>query len=263
MSYSSASVYGFHERLGVEAVWLPKVPQLLPGCPLIDVTKDARYQPLGVDFFVERPDSWNTGLEFKFDTYKSGNFAFEWVSQDRPSSANAPAMKDGWMVTCQSGWLLYTFITTGDMFALDMGVLRQWLAQNYHRFGSTSVANKTYFSYCSLVPMIALCRELPKEAWHWLNIRARVPGHEFERSLLAPAWIQKQETSVSDLVHVLQTGTRRSQPLALDWPAYGRLHEHLWNNNRLYERHIQPDDRRKVTLRCLPTLQPALAAHYA
>ena len=149
------------DRLNFEAKWLPRMPAVFKGCRIADTSKDERYQTLGVDALVYGTRPSATGLEFKFDQQKTKNFAFEWISQDRPSSARAPQWTDGWMITSHTGWLAYAFIEHGDMFLFNMEVLRSWLLRNYMRFKTTSVGNTKYFSYCSLAPLYTVCNELP------------------------------------------------------------------------------------------------------
>lgn len=252
MSNTLAKVHGFHAQLSVEEKWLRQVPSLLPGCSLKDVSKAKKFQPLGVDCLAYGTRELPTGIEFKFDTYSSGNFALEWVSQDRPSSDRAPAWTNGWMATCQAGWLIYAFVNSGDLFILDMTALRAWLSKNYAQFPSTSVANKRYFSYCSLVPIETLCQQLPKSAWHWLNMRTSLPSEVFESESLVSLAIRTQATSATELPHLFDTGSRRSEPLTLAENDCRPLHRHLWAANRLKTRHLQVDKKRDFILKPLP-----------
>jgi hypothetical protein len=254
-----SKIHSFQKSLSAEAQWLPKTKELFPGCHLKEVAHLPEYQPLGVDFLVKREARLAAGLELKFDSYSSGNLALEWVSQDRPSSPGALPIKEGWMATCQAGWLAYALVSTGDLLLMEMATLRDWLSQNYHRFGSTSVANKTYFSYCSLVPLNQLLRELPAEKCFWFDMRSRLPSHSFEESPLATEEFQSKPATAEAVAHAILEGEGRSAPLEMTPAEKALLWTHLWEKNRLQKKHSVLEGRRKIVLKAL-IQEPELSA---
>lgn len=222
------AAYSFQGQLGMEAQWLPEMPLLFEGHTLGDVTKLRGYQKKGTDFLLYPggcADDEHWLVEFKFDTYTSGNMALEWVSMDRLNGE--PRVTPGWLVTSQASWLCYFFVNTGEMVALRMSLLREWLVSAYARYKTTSVWNRDYFSYCSLIPLNRLLLELPAEAWFWVDARPALAHRQFAAPLLASAATRSKALTPDELVGALTLTENSSAPRPMDTDFTAGLTQHL------------------------------------
>ncbi len=93
-----------------------------------DVQDDKEYQEKDIDLLwtVEPGDKEYT-IEVKTDTYKSGNFFFETVS-------NVSKNTLGCFLKTEADFIFYYFIEMGQLFVLNTGAIQKWFLENKSRY---------------------------------------------------------------------------------------------------------------------------------
>lgn len=250
MHLMADQTYTMQSTLSVEKRWLKYTDEAMAGLPFENVSGNPVYQGIGMDYLVQCLSEVKVGLEYKYDGQKSRNVALECISQDWSKSRKGH--HEGWMLTSQTGWLIYVFRQTGDALVLSMADLRAWMMANYTRFPTASTANRTYFSYNVLVPISVLCAELPADAWRWMDFRPYAPGEVFE-PYKTTAQQRAHCIAMSELPLLLNSRPPRSEALQLTSAETEALHGHLWDANIMRNKHKVPDEKRG-TLKLLSSL---------
>lgn len=159
---SSEPVHRMDKSQEMEEVAVGYLRSLLPELlGDVDVRNNPAYFKLGIDFL------WNSGvaIDLKAEFQKGFNCAAEVVSQDRPST------KVGWLLSGTATWVVHYFPNTGDVIVIPSPVYRRlvhkYIEKAEKEWKSTSCKNKTYMSWCVLVPVKEVAEA---ENAFWLNV---------------------------------------------------------------------------------------------
>ena len=119
-----------------------------------DVQDEKKYQKKDIDLLwtVEPGDKEYT-IEVKTDTYTSGNFFFETVS-------NVSKNTLGCFLKTEADFLFYYFIEMGQLFVLNTGAIQKWFLENKNRYNEKVLGtDNLYQSKGYAVPI----KDIPKE----------------------------------------------------------------------------------------------------
>lgn len=99
-------------------------------------------------------------IELKADTNESKNVCAEFLSQVHTKT---PRLIPGWLLTSSANWLFYGFLRTREMLVVPMVAFRAYAARRANEVSATSRFNHKprYFSYCSLLPLDDIIRDIP------------------------------------------------------------------------------------------------------
>lgn len=191
------------ERLFMEKNWEVMRTALSPFLDLRDVRDNATAQAEGYDYMgILKPECHPksegpfkpcaTRLEFKADTNKPNNVCAEFLSQVH---LNKKLLVAGWLLTSNANWLLYGFSQSRELLVVPMVAFRRYAIQKAMQASATSRFNSgpRYFSYCSLLPIEAILREVPGSRLFKLGVvegepkttRIYAPLHELGALLAA------------------------------------------------------------------------------
>lgn len=121
----------------------------------------------------------------KADTYfNSGNFAFEELMLD------ADGLHVKWTHNSRAGFITYVFPMSKDIYFIPLEPARAFIETNRHRFETASIANPTYITFCTLVPIEELLEAIPA-------IR-HVHAHWYEDPAV-PEWHKRKKFAKSRL----------------------------------------------------------------
>src|SRR5579872_282001 len=91
-----------------------------PASRIHDVQADPRFQHRGIDLLWERGDGALAGVEVKGDRHAArGTYFFELVS-------NYESDTPGCFLYSEADWLLYVFVSTGELHLLPLPATRAW-----------------------------------------------------------------------------------------------------------------------------------------
>ena len=152
-----------------------KLRERHPGCRVHDVQEDPRFQHRGVDLICELVSGEVLGIEVKGDRQAHrGNYFFELVS-------NLEADTPGCFLYSTADWLLYAFLSTGEVHALPLRETRRWFLERAKTFPlrhtHTRVGNGRYTTVGATVPVRSLLKEVPGvEVWNALSTVGQTVG---------------------------------------------------------------------------------------
>lgn len=142
------NTYDFDGRYDVSKIAIDKVNDYLSSLnetiDIINVEDDKSFQKLDIDLVqVTKKDVIN--IEVKSDTYDSGNFFFETIS-------NATKETEGCFMYTRADYLYYYFTKSSTVYILPMPNTREWFIRNKSRFKEKKLATKErgkvlYYSY--------------------------------------------------------------------------------------------------------------------
>lgn len=154
--------YDFDGRYDVSKIAINKVTDYLIGSPctldIINVEDDSRFQDFDIDLVKVSHDGRTINIEVKSDTYDSGNFFFETIS-------NASKGTEGCFMYTRADYLYYYFTKSSNVYMLPMPVTREWFVKNINRFKQKELATKKgnkilYYSYGYPVPIETVLKEV-------------------------------------------------------------------------------------------------------
>ncbi len=163
------------EGLAVEALFEKQNMHILsahlsPYMVLRDLRGNATAQAEGFDFTgTLTPELHPAGagvfkpcvvrMEFKADTNQPVNVCAEYISQVHTKSHR---LVPGWLLTSNANWLLYGFIQSRELLVVPMAGFRRYASQRAPTVKATSRFNSKpgYFTYCSLIPIDDIVREV-------------------------------------------------------------------------------------------------------
>jgi hypothetical protein len=155
------NTYTFERGYDVSKVAIDKVTTYLSSLEetlyVMNVEDDKSFQEFDIDL-IHITDKGIVNIEIKSDTYTSGNFFFETIS-------NATKMTDGcFMYTC-ADYLYYYFEKNSTLYILPMPSTRDWFIDNLYRFSEKELATKInsrilYHSYGFAVPIKTVLKEV-------------------------------------------------------------------------------------------------------
>lgn len=94
---------------------------------MIDVSNNAMYQDVDIDFIVKMKSGGEIKVEVKTDTYKSGNMYYETVSAEETGSV-------GGFEKTECDFMLYYFVNLGILYTLEMNPFREWFNEREEYF---------------------------------------------------------------------------------------------------------------------------------
>lgn len=153
--------YDFDGRYDVSKVAVDKVNDYLltleETLEIINVEDDRAFQEFDIDL-VQIINSDVINIEVKADTYTSGNFFFETVS-------NSAKGTEGCFMYTRADYLYYYFTKSRLVYILPMPSTREWFINNIDRFTSKELATKKgnkvlYHSYGYPIPIKDVIKEV-------------------------------------------------------------------------------------------------------
>jgi hypothetical protein len=153
--------YDFNGRYDVSKIAIDKVSEYLytleETLDIINVEDDRAFQEFDIDL-VQITNSDIVNIEVKSDTYESGNFFFETVS-------NSARETEGCFMYTRADYLYYYFTKSRLAYILPMPSTRDWFITNIDRFSRKELATKSgkkilYHSYGYPVPIKTVMKEV-------------------------------------------------------------------------------------------------------
>ena len=119
-----------------------------------DVQDDKAYQTKDIDLLWSiQPDDKELTVEVKTDTYSSGNFFFETIS-------NVSKNTLGCFLKTEADFIFYYFINMGQLYVLDTGLIQKWFLDNKTRYNEKKIGtDNLYQSKGYAIPI----KDVPKE----------------------------------------------------------------------------------------------------
>ena len=152
-------IYDFKTSYSVAEIGEQQIAQWLrqKGYKVIDVSMDKQYQAQDIDFICTKLDKSGRTVahtyEVKVDTYTSGNFFFETVSNDKKHTA-------GCLQYSNADYLLYYFTREEEIYIFQMWEIRKYIMNNMHRFSTKTCQNEFYRSEGLIVPKTIIESEI-------------------------------------------------------------------------------------------------------
>jgi len=120
---------------------------------------DKSYQEVGVDLVVDKKDSTYDWVEVKSDTWKTPNFFFETVSNDKRGTP-------GCFMKTKAHYLYYVMLNLFEFYILPVQQVRGWFLANRSDFvekktSTTRRGQVVYNTIGALVPRKRVVEEVP------------------------------------------------------------------------------------------------------
>lgn len=153
----SDKVYEFNTSNAVGQIGEIAIIKWLENNPKVesveDVTNDKFFQNLDIDLLVHNVDKRDYSVEIKTDTYVSGNFFFEVIS-------NEEYQTEGCLMKSQANYLFYFFLKTKILYIINLDKFRKFVLENQDRWQERQVKNRSFTSRRYLVPIDVVMSEL-------------------------------------------------------------------------------------------------------
>jgi hypothetical protein len=153
--------YDFNKQYDVSKIAIDRVSHYLfsleETIDVMNVEDDKAFQEFDIDL-IHITNRNVVNIEVKSDTYESGNFFFETIS-------NATKGTQGcFMYTC-ADYLHYYFVKSSTIYILPMPSTREWFIKNMDRFDKKKLATRSgnkvlYHSYGYAVPIEIVRKEV-------------------------------------------------------------------------------------------------------
>lgn len=146
--------YDFNGRYDISKIAIDNVNEYLLSLDetigIINVEDDKAFQKFDIDL-VQVTNNSIFNIEVKSDTYETGNFFFETVS-------NATKGTEGCFMYTTADYIYYYFTKSRLVYVLPMPLTRDWFISNINRFSKKELATKErgkllYHSYGYTVPI--------------------------------------------------------------------------------------------------------------
>ncbi|MGL4503179.1 MAG: hypothetical protein ACRCU2_29225 [Planktothrix sp.] len=149
------------EKSAIKAVTL-YLESLSQTKEVISVESLPKYRKIDIDLIWIKKDETQTSIEVKGDTYRSGNFAFETIS-------NQSLRTPGCFLYTEADFVFYYFINWQKLYILPMPKTREWfipLRENYRTIYPKTINDRTgeylYTTVCKLVPIKDVLEAFPE-----------------------------------------------------------------------------------------------------
>lgn len=156
------NTYDYASRNDISKIAIDKITKHLFGSvytrDIINVEDDKRFQELDIDLICVYKNGPPDNIEVKCDTYDSGNFFFETIS-------NSSKGTEGCFMYTLADKLYYYFEKRDSFYILPMPETRNWFIENRYRFKEKELATRRggkvlYYSYGYTVPIKKVIKEV-------------------------------------------------------------------------------------------------------
>jgi len=162
---------------------------------LEDVSNEEEYQQMDIDFILVDKNK-KYALEFKTDTYDSGNMFYEEYSAIETRSA-------GCFHKTKANVILYYFIKTDTLYTIyNVDAFRDWYEENINRFRHHKIKNrlgkdKIYNAYGGLIPLKEMELAMEGKFGTKSSLKGESPENILNNIRLAVAFGRNENIAIS------------------------------------------------------------------